>query len=97
MKLKDLILSQQLIIESSIVDWMGRKLKVKTTKGKPTKEQAPNWAKYLGKTHEGAYHWLSNDTPVDIDNSNTYFPEAKKVEFSGFIEVKKSKGYVEKL
>ena len=84
------------ILESNIVDKIGRKLKVKTTKGKPTKKDAPKWAKFLGMTNEGRFHWLSNDTIVDKKDSNKYFPDANKSEFSGF-EVKPSKGYVEKL
>ncbi len=77
------------------IDKITRGLKVKTTKGKPTKKDAPSWAKYLGRTHEGAFHWLSNDTPVDTPNSNKYFPEANKTKFSGFEDKKSGKGYVE--
>lgn len=85
------------LLTESVLDWMGRKLQVRVTKRKPTKINAPKWAKFLGRTNEGAFHWLSNDSVLDKPNSNKYFPDAKKVEFSGFVDPKSGKGYVEEI
>lgn len=78
----------QIINEEGLLNKVGRKLKISTTKGKPNIEDAPSWALYLGQTPEGAYHWLSNITPVETTNSNIYFPNAKKTEFTGFVGMK---------
>jgi len=76
---------------------VGRKLNISTTKGKPNIHSAPVWAKFIGVTPNGAYHWLSNKTVVENDKSDKYFPDAKKIEFTGFSEDKKTKAMVVEL
>lgn len=75
---------QDILTEKGIMDTVGRKLKVKTTKGKPSLKDAPKWAKFIGKTPEGAYHWLEKNSPVQNEKSDKYFPKAGRTEFSGF-------------
>lgn len=67
------------------VDYIGRKLKIKITKGKPNLKNAPRWAKALGQTPEGAWHWLEKNGPIETNNSNNYFPLSGKTEFTGFV------------
>lgn len=47
---------------------------------------APKWAKAVGKTPEGAWHWLEKEGPVEDDAHDFYFPLSGKTEFSGFVE-----------
>ena len=76
---------KQLLNEENVLQKVGIKLNVSTINGKPEKKDAPKWAKFLGQTPEGAYHWLSNETPIDNDTSDKYFPDAKRTQFTGFI------------
>jgi len=85
------------ISEGTILNKLGRKLKVKVTVGKPILKDAPKWAKYLGKTPEGAYHWLEKDSSVEMPNNPNYFPEAGKTEFTGFSDQKSGEGWVKPL
>ena len=65
-------------------DYIGRKLQVKTTKGKPDPKNAPRWASALGQTPQGAWHWLEKDGPLETPDSDRYFPLSGKTEFTGF-------------
>jgi len=64
--------------------YIGRKLKLKTTDSRPTGKEAPNWAHFMAQTAEGAWHWLANKSAI-VGNSDSYFPDAGKTEFSGFV------------
>ncbi len=75
----------------SLLQQAGRKLSLSTTIGKPNIKDAPKWAKFVGITSEGSYHWLSNDTVAEDDIHDNFFPEAKRSEYTGFSEDKKSK------
>jgi hypothetical protein len=66
-------------------DYVGRKLQVKTTKGKPNPKNAPKWATALGQTPQGAWHWLEKEGPVETPDSDRYFPLSGKTEFTGFV------------
>lgn len=83
-------------LSENVLDKIGRKLNIKTTIGKPDLKDAPKWAKYLGQTPEGSYHWLSNKSEIENDSSDKYFPDAEKEEFTGFVG-KKGKGAIEKI
>ena len=71
-------------------DYIGRKLQVKTTKGKPDPKNAPRWASALGQTPQGAWHWLEKDGPLETPDSDRYFPLSGKTEFTGF---RQNRGY----
>jgi len=66
------------------LDYVGRKLKVKTTKHRPSGDEAPSWAHFMAQTAEGAWHWLANKSEI-IGNGDSYFPNAGQTEFSGFV------------
>jgi len=83
------------MFEEGAVDTIGRKMGVKTTTGAPKSSQAPVWATHVGQTPEGAYHWLSNETPVETDDSEQYFPLATKTEFTGYMGQRNKAGVVE--
>ena len=69
----------------SLLDYIGRKLQVKITKGKPNPKNAPKWATALGQTPYGAWHWLEKDGPLETSDSDRYFPLSGKTEFTGFV------------
>jgi len=71
-------------LEEGPLDYIGRKLKIKTTDSRPTGKEAPDWAHFMAQTAEGAWHWLSNKSDI-VGNSDSYFPDAGKTEFSGFV------------
>jgi hypothetical protein len=73
-------------IVSFVVDLLGRE--------KPLKALAPKWATHVGKTPEGAWHWLSGDTAVESGNSDRYFPQADRTMYTGASEKKRSPGLV---
>ena len=81
----------------SFIQSIGVLFKVVTVEGRPSLDTAPKWAKYLGVTPEGAYHWLSNDSPVEVDNNNNYFPESNKTKFTGHIGTSTQTGSVCKI
>lgn len=85
------------LLDENLLQKIGRKLNIKTTQGKPDKKAAPVWAKFLGQTPEGAYHWLSNKSSIENELSDEYFPEAKQTEFTGFIGKKSKYGSIEKI
>lgn len=85
------------LLNENLLNKVGRKLKIATTDGKPSIKDAPKWAKFIGQTPEGAYHWLSDLTPVEDDKSDKYFPKSRKTEFSGFMGKPSKSGSVEKL
>lgn len=78
-------------IEEGPLDKLGRSLKVKTTTGNPKITDAPEWAYFIGRTPEGAWHWLEKESEVETDYSDEYFPDAGKTEFTGFISPNKNK------
>lgn len=82
-------------MNEGFVDWLGRKLNVKTTKGKPSPDEAPRWAKYLVQVPVGAYYWLSNLPTFQTEDD--YFFDVDEVKFSGYIGEVTKKPYVEKL
>ena len=71
-------------VAEGLGDYIGRKLQVKTTKGKPDPKNAPGWASALGQTPQGAWHWLEKDGPLETPDSDRYFPLSGKTEFTGF-------------
>ena len=77
--------TDQLEVEEGLGDYVGRKLQVKTTKGKPDPKNAPQWATALGQTPQGAWHWLEKDGPTVTPDSDRYFPLSGKTEFTGFV------------
>lgn len=70
--------------EADTIDYIGRKLRVKTTKGSPNPKNAPKWATAVGQTPEGAWHWLQKAGPVETPDSDSYFPKSGRTEFTGF-------------
>jgi|SaaInlStandDraft_4_1057021.scaffolds.fasta_scaffold28122_2 hypothetical protein len=84
-------------INENVLQKLGRTLKIGTTKGKPNPSEKPDWANYLGKTPEGAYHWLSNKSVITNDTNNEYFPDANKTKFSGYMGDKSKNGSIEKI
>jgi len=95
MRLFELFETPRRIHEGSVIDTIGRKMGVKTTPGAPKASQAPRWATHVGQTPAGAYHWLSNETPVETDDSDQYFPLANKTEFTGYMGKRNRAGAVE--
>lgn len=77
--------TDQLEVEEGLGDYVGRKLQVKTTKGKPDPKNAPQWATALGQTPQGAWHWLEKDGPTETPDSDRYFPLSGKTGFTGFV------------
>lgn len=71
-------------IREGVMDYIGRKAKVKVTNGRPKVAEAPKWATCIGQTPEGAWHWLSNETEVETSDSDDYFPNAERTEFAGY-------------
>lgn len=67
------------------IDYVGRKMSVKTTNGKPSANQAPHWAKYLGQAGSGSWFWLQHSGPSTLPAENNYYPESGKIEFSGYV------------
>ena len=91
---------EEILKESLVKDLLnkaGRKLKVKVTVGKPILKDAPKWAKYLGKTPRGEYHWLEKKSDVETPKTLKYFPDAGKTEFTGFSDRKEGEGWVKSL
>jgi hypothetical protein len=76
-------------------DYMGRKLGVKVTQGKPNPKNAPRWATSLGQTPQGAWHWLEKKGPLETPDSDRYFPLSGKTEFTGFVSDYEEKGVEE--
>lgn len=67
------------------------------SKGEPDHKTAPKWATHIGRTHEGAYHWLDKHSEVEKDNSDKYFPSAGRTKFTGHKDEQQGKGFVKKL
>jgi hypothetical protein len=81
--------------EETVEEGIGSMLGLSTTKGKPDWKKAPKWATHLGRTHEGAFHWLDKNTALTNKSSDSYYPNAGKIKFSGHVDTKKGIGYVE--
>lgn len=81
--------------EETVEEGIGSMLGLSTTKGKPDWKKAPKWATHLGRTHEGAFHWLDKNTELTNKSSDSYYPNAGKIKFSGHVDTKKGIGYVE--
>jgi len=76
-------------------DYVGRKLGVKVTQGKPNPKNAPRWATSLGQTPQGAWHWLEKKGPLETPDSDRYFPLSGKTEFTGFVSDYEQQGVEE--
>jgi hypothetical protein len=76
-------------------DYVGRKLGVKVTQGKPNPKNAPRWATSLGQTPQGAWHWLEKKGPLETPDSDRYFPLSGKTEFTGFVSDYEQQGMKE--
>ena len=75
-------------LQESTANWLGRKLKLKTTNGKPNMKNAPGWATAMGKTPLGAWFWLEKVGVAETNSFDRYFPNSGKIEFAGYLETK---------
>lgn len=65
--------------------------------GQPAHYLAPEWATHIGRTPEGAYHWLERNSVVESDSVLHYFPDAGRTEFTGHVDSWACSGYVNPL
>ena len=84
----DLFLRTKIMILSTIINYLGRKLQVKTTKGIPDINSAPNWANYMAQVESGAWFWLAKKGVPQRDDSNEYWPDSGRFKFTGFVSEK---------